>query len=206
MTSHEAVPGPELVTAFVGRLRQHGVQLWVTGEAGSRRLRVQAPAGCLSADDRRRLARWKDAIIATVLGADGDTPTADTEPHRQIGQIGQIPPLGAEAADVAGANAPCPRCARLEAQAAGVLEQLSAHPALPPALRAVPPERLGVLVKWTIVSLTNPRPQWPPPRPTAAQRKHRRPLDALISDFGGHASGAELAAEEDDAIGEDGDG
>jgi hypothetical protein len=85
----------------------------------------------------------------------------------------------------------CPRCERLDAAARQVLEQLRAHPALPPALRVLSPERLGILVRWAIVSLTNPRPQWPPPRPTDAKRKHRRPLDGVIEDLGGVAAGAE---------------
>jgi hypothetical protein len=72
-----------------------------------------------------------------------------------------------------------------------VLEQLRAHAALPPALRALSPERLGILVKWSIISLTNPRPAWPPPRPTDARRKHRRPLDAIVEDLGGRPAGAE---------------
>jgi hypothetical protein len=85
----------------------------------------------------------------------------------------------------------CPRCERLDAAARQVLEQLRAHPALPPALRVLSPERLGILVKWSIILFTNPRPQWPPPRPTDAKRRHRRPLDAIVEDLGGHASGAE---------------
>jgi hypothetical protein len=219
MTFQEAVPAPdpELVAAFVGRLQQHGVQLWVVGEAGGERLRVRAPEGRLSTDDRRRLAHWKDAIVAAVLGADGapvasgadtpaDTPaTPDRKPHRQIGQIGQIPSLSA-GAEAAGEGTPepgegeggCPRCERLSRQAAEVLTQLRASPALPPALRSMPPEKLAILLKWSILAATNPRPAWPPPRPTDAKRRRRRPLDAVIADLGGHASGGEPPVEEPD--------
>jgi hypothetical protein len=93
---------------------------------------------------------------------------------------------------------PCPRCTELDAAARQVLEQLSTHPALPPALRGLPPEKLAVLLKWSILTATAPRPAWPPPRPTDAKRKHRRPLDAVIADLGGHASGGEPPVEEPD--------
>jgi hypothetical protein len=98
--------------------------------------------------------------------------------------------LGDEPGEAEGEGG-CPRCERLSRQAAEVLAELKAHPALPPALRCLPPEKLGILVRWTVVSLTNPRPAWPPPRPTDAKRKHRRLLDGVIEDLGGHASGAE---------------
>jgi hypothetical protein len=97
----------------------------------------------------------------------------------------------------------CPRCTALEAQAAEVMEQLRAHPALPPALRSLPPEKLGILVRWAIVSLTNPRPAWPPPRPTDAKRKHRRSLDGIVADLGGRPAGGEPPFEEP-ADGDDG--
>jgi hypothetical protein len=84
-----------------------------------------------------------------------------------------------------GEGGACPRCARLDEAARQVLAQLRAHAALPPALRALSPERLGILVKWAIVGLTNPRPQWPPPRPTDAQRTHRPALDDIIVGLGG---------------------
>jgi hypothetical protein len=85
----------------------------------------------------------------------------------------------------------CPRCAELDAAARQVLVQLKAHPALPAALRGLPPERLGILLKWAILSLTNPRPQWPPRPPTAAQRRHRPGLDGPIESLGGRPAGAE---------------
>jgi hypothetical protein len=85
----------------------------------------------------------------------------------------------------------CPRCERLDAAARQVLEGLKAHPTLPPALRCLPPERLGILVKWTILATTAPRPGWPPPPASDEKRRRRRPLDGVIEDLGGHASGAE---------------
>jgi hypothetical protein len=212
-------PEPETVAAFLGRLHQRGVQLWVAGEPGRERLRVQAPAGALSVDDRRRLAQAKDAIIAALLaagagaGTDTDTDTdgappvdtdtdaatttaADGKPVRKIGFIGKIPAPGAEAA---GEGTPesgegvgaCPRCRALEAQAVEVLAELKARSALPPALRALPDDRLLILLRWTFVGLANPRPQWPPRPPTAAQRKHRPGLDGLIESLGGRPLGAE---------------
>jgi hypothetical protein len=86
---------------------------------------------------------------------------------------------------------PCPRCAELDAAARQVLEELSTHPALPAVLRGLSPEKLAVLLRWTIVSLTNPRPQWPPRPPTAAQRRHRPGLDGPIESLGGRPAGAE---------------
>jgi hypothetical protein len=196
---------PELVAAFIHRLHQNGVRLEVLGEPGRERLRVRAPAGALSVDDHRRLAQAKDAIIAVLLaegagtGAGMDTdgaPPIDTDaatttaddgkPVRKIGFIGKIPSPGAGGAE-AGAPEPgegeggCPRCERLDRQAAEVLEQLRASPALPPALRALPPERLGILLKWTVAALTSPRPVWPPPRPkpTAAQRRRQADLGSI---------------------------
>jgi hypothetical protein len=116
----------------------------------------------------------------TVGGGGGGTGAPASTTYEQNEQNEQNPGDGA-----------CPRCAELDAAARQVLEGLSTHPALPPALRCLPPEKLGILVRWTVVSLTNPRPAWPPPRPTDARRKHRRPLDGVIEDLGGHASGAE---------------
>jgi hypothetical protein len=199
---------PELVAAFIHRLHQNGVRLEVLGEPGRERLRVRAPEGRLSTDDRRRLAHWKDAIVAVLLaegagtgaGMDTDgappvdtttaaatTTVADGKPVRKIGFIGKIPPLspGAEG------EGPCLRCRTLEAQAVEVLEGLRAHAALPPALRGLPPEKLAILLKWSILTATHPRPAWPPPRLTDAKRKHRRPLDAIVEDLGGRPAGAE---------------
>jgi hypothetical protein len=178
------MPAPEYetVAAFIRRLQRNGVQLSVTGAPGRVRLWVRAPPGRVSPDDRQRLVRWRDVIIALLgegagagagAGAGGDAAAA--------ADIG-------EASDV---NAPCPRCAALAAQVAEVMEQLRASPALLPALRALPPEKLAILLKWSILAATNPRPAWPPPRPTEARRKHRRPLDAVVEDLGGHACGGE---------------
>jgi hypothetical protein len=216
---------PELVAAFIHRLHQNGVRLEVLGEPGRERLRVRAPAGALSVDDHRRLARWKGAIIAALLAAgagagtdtdtdtdgappvDTDTTAADGKPVRKIGFIGKIPAPGAEAA---GEGAPepgegegegeggCPRCERLSRQAAEVMAQLQASPALPPALRMLSPEQLSILVRWVVLVATSPRPAWPPPRPSDARRRHRRPLDAVIADLGGRASGGEPPVEEPD--------
>jgi hypothetical protein len=97
----------------------------------------------------------------------------------------------------------CPRCARLDEAARQVLAQLSTHPALPLALRALSPERLGILVKWAIVGLTNPRPQWPPPRPTDAQRTHRPDLDDIIVGLGGRGDDLPFEGIENEAEAED---
>jgi hypothetical protein len=177
MTSREAIPAPEAVATFVSRLHQRGVRLEVLGGPGREklRLRVRAPEGRLSADDRRRLARWKGAIVA-LLG-DGAGAGGDAAAAADIG----------EASDV---NAPCPRCAALAAQAAEVMAQLQASPGLPLALRSLPPEKLAVLLKWSILTATAPRPAWPPPRLTDARRKHRRSLDAVVEDLGGRPLGA----------------
>jgi hypothetical protein len=191
VTFQEAVPAPEAVAAFVSRLHQRGVRLEVLGGPGREklRLRVRAPEGRLSADDRQRLVYWRDVIIALLgegagagagAGAGGDAAAA--------ADIG-------EASDV---NAPCPRCTALSRQAAEVMAQLQASPALPPALRALSPEKLGILVRWAILTTTAPRPQWPPPRLADAKRKHRRPLDGVIADLGGVAAGGEPPVEEPD--------
>ncbi len=182
----------------------------------------EAPAGrCEAAPDADRCAAPGCRAPIDAFGPDGvgrcarhappDTvrpvppaPVVNERPYEENEENEESPPAEAgrqtspyeenEENEESLPPAPCPCCARLQAQAAEVLAQLSTHPALPPALKTLPPERLAILVRWAIVSLSTPRPAGAAPRPTAAGRAHRRPLDALIADLGGRPAGAEAAA------------
>jgi hypothetical protein len=124
--------------------------------------------------------------------AERDEPPPDGGPDGAGTKArGGLPCEESEESEESPQGGACARCARLDEAARQVLEQLKAHPALPPALRVLSPERLSILVKWTIVSLAAPRSQWPPRPPTAAQRKHRPGLDGLIESLGGRPLGAE---------------
>lgn len=175
-------PGPppapsDLVQALVAR----GVRLSVT----SGQLRVEAPRGVLTAADRAALAAHKEGIIALFTQAAG----AET-PEKEAGAAKKGP------------TAPGldwrPRSAQ-DAQVAEVLEaveELRRHPALPPALRALPPEKLGALVRWTAVALTNPRPVWPPRPLSKETKRHRSSLDDIIQALGGRPVGGADVGEE----------
>ncbi len=208
------------VEAFVADLKRRGVMVVVDGE----RFRVRAPSGTLSPAERERLSallhdsHTSRAVLAELAapeplgGTAGNTPAvqivqivqippgegsrcerrgaeAKNDPTGQIGQIGQIPPGE-------GSPSACPHCERRDAEANQVLAQLAASPALPPALRVLSPEKLAILVRWTLVSLTNPRPQWPPPpappRGSAQARaiaSTRPTLESVIEALGGRAGG-----------------
>lgn len=125
----------------LAELERRGCAVRVVGE----RLLV-SPGQALDDDLRAAIRQHKTEILALVT-------RSATEATDRDGAAGE-----AEG---------CPRCAVVAGQAAEVLGALRRHPALPSALRDLPDDRLLILVKWTVVALTNPRPQWPP-RPTGA--------------------------------------